>query len=247
MIINSVIAGSRQRVASISTHPEGTSKYLVTNDPTVQLGYLYSSSSGLDAKSIFYYGDEEVSTSYVTPGTSYSWDVSSIIDGPGLYNFRIVTVDRSGNSARIDFKVFYGFNDGDFTFSYSQDLSGYVLVAYSGSSSEVFIPEIFDDGDNGERSVIRISSGVFFDNDSVQTVVIPPTVSSIGATAFFSCSNLSRVEINRDLPPTLEADNVFDPYSPLSQLRIFVPSSSVSAYKLADNWEEYANAIFPIE
>lgn len=246
MIINSVIPGQRQRVASLATHPSGTSKYSVVESGSVELGYSYSNTSGLGAKAIFFSGTTEVSTSDITSGNNYTWDVTSLISGAGLYEFRIVAVDRNGNSATLDLKVFYGFNSGDFTFSYDSGLSGYVLVAYSGTSADVVIPGIFNDGVNGERDVVRIGSGVFFDNDTLESVVIPDTVSSIGSTAFFSCSSLASVEVDRSTPPTLEADNVFDPYSPLSNLKIYVPSAQVAVYKAAANWSEYQNAIFAI-
>lgn len=247
MIINSVIPGSRQRVASLATHPSGTSKYRVVESGSVTLGYSYSSTSGLGARAIFFSGTTEVSTpSSVASGSNYTWDVTPLLSDPGLYNFKIVAVDRNGNSAVLEMKVFYGFAAGDFTFSYSPGLSGYVLAAYSGSDSDVVIPGVFDDGTNGERDVVRIGNGVFFDNDTLESVVIPDTVSAIGATAFFSCSSLESVEIDRASPPTLEADNVFDPYSPLISLKIYVPSAQVATYKAATNWSEYQNAIFAI-
>jgi hypothetical protein len=246
MIINSVIPGQRQRVASLTTHPAGTSKYYIVESGTVELGYSYSNTVSLGAKAVFFSGTTEVSTSNLTSGSDYTWDVTSLITDPGLYEFRIVAVDRNGSSAILDIKVFYGFSSGDFTFTYSSDLSGYILVAYSGTSSDVVIPGIFNDETNGDRDVVGIGSGVFFDRDDIKSVIIPATVSTIGATAFFSCSALERVEIDRLTPPTLEADNVFDPYSPLVNLKIYVPSASVDAYKAATNWSEYQNAIFAI-
>jgi hypothetical protein len=248
MIINSVIPGQRQRVASLATYPEGTSKYVVAEEgSTVELDFLYSNTSSFAGKAIYYADGVEEDTQDLTANDDYSWDVTSLLTEPGLYQFKIVLVDTNGNGTKIEFTVFYGFNLEDFTFSYDSDLGGYVLVSYSGTSADVVIPSIFDDEDiNGEKNVVRIGNGAFFDNDTMETVVVPDTVQSIGATAFFSCSVLESFEIDRNTPPTLEANNVLDAYSPLLPLKIYVPSASVAAYKSATNWIEYQNAIFAI-
>jgi hypothetical protein len=247
MIINSVIPGQRQRVASLATYPEGTSKYVVADEgSTVELDFLYSNTSSFAGKAIYYADGVEEDTQDLAANDDYSWDVTSLLTDPGLYSFKIVAVDTNGNGTKLEFTVFYGFSLEDFTFSYNSGLSGYVLVAYSGNSADVVIPAVFDDGTNGERNVVRIGNGAFLDNDTMETVVVPDTVQSIGATAFFSCSVLESFEIDRNTPPTLEANNVLDAYSPLLPLKIYVPSASVATYKAAANWIEYQNAIFAI-
>jgi hypothetical protein len=247
MIINSVIPGQRQMVASLATYPEGTSKYIVADEgSTVELAFIYSNTSSLDGKAIYYVNGAEERTEDLASGSNYSWNVSSLLTEPGLYEFKIVAVDTNGNGTKLVFTVFYGFSIGDFTFSYDSGLGGYVLVAYSGSAANIVIPAFFDDGINGERDVVRIGNGAFIDNDTMETIEVPGTIESIGSTAFFSCSVLESFTIDRLSPPILEADNVFDAYSPLLPLKIYVPSASVAAYKAATNWSEYQNAIFAI-
>jgi hypothetical protein len=92
------------------------------------------------------------------------------------------------------------------------------------------------------RSITKIPMNFVRGCNSLTTAIIPDTVTSIGTYAFY-CSSLLSVTCNAINPPTL-GDNVFL-FNPRNR-KIYVPSSSVEAYKSANNWSTYANAIEPI-
>lgn len=66
---------------------------------------------------------------------------------------------------------------------------------------------------------------------------------NIGDVAFGGCSKLSMVKVEAVIPPTLGV-SVFNATD--AGLKIQVPSSSVDAYKTADNWSTYKDKIEPI-
>ena len=91
------------------------------------------------------------------------------------------------------------------------------------------------------NSVTRIGGYTFYNCSSLTSITVSINVTSIGDYAFKNCSNLSSVYCKRTTPPSLGGSSVFDGNA--SDRRIYVPSSSVEAYKTANNWSEYADAI----
>ena len=91
------------------------------------------------------------------------------------------------------------------------------------------------------NSVTEIGSFAFDSCNSLTSITIPNSVTSIGLSAFNSCSSLKSVYCKPTTPPTLGESDVFDLNA--SDRKIYVPSSSVSAYKSAQYWSEYADAI----
>lgn len=76
-------------------------------------------------------------------------------------------------------------------FSYEKMANGsYSVVKYNGNSSYLSIPDSF----NG-ISVSSIADGFAENNSSIQTVIIPYGIKSIGNNAFKNCSNLSSITI----------------------------------------------------
>jgi hypothetical protein len=128
---------------------------------------------------------------------------------------------------------------------------GYGVFIYTGLHS-VTIP----------NSVTTIGSHAFF-NSSIRSITIPDSVTTIGYNAFHACYSLTSVTIGKGVmtidsnafsncikltniqckaitPPTLNGyNNQFD-NTPAS---IYVPAESVEAYKSAEGWSEYADAI----
>ena len=77
------------------------------------------------------------------------------------------------------------------------------------------------------------------------SITIPNSVTSIGGRAFWLCSSLAEVYCKPITPPA-GGSNMFSYYS--NGLRpigctIYVPRNSVSAYKSAEYWSEYADDI----
>ena len=88
-------------------------------------------------------------------------------------------------------------------------------------------------------SVTSIGNNAFQDCRSLTSVTIPSGVTSIGNYAFRYCSGLTSVIVNATTPPTLGASA----FNNTNDCPIYVPCSSVSAYKAASNWSTYASRI----
>ena len=89
-------------------------------------------------------------------------------------------------------------------------------------------------------SVTSIRYGAFALCSSLASITLPDGVTSIGENAFYDCSSLTTVYSKNTTPP-LAGNYMF--YNCHSQLKIYVPTSSVSAYQSADGWSEYASKI----
>ena len=89
-----------------------------------------------------------------------------------------------------------------------------------------------------------ISNQAFKGCTNLESVMIHGDLFSIGSNAFYGCSNLSAIHINAINPPSLES-NSFSNCN--SNLKIYVPLASLSAYKSADGWREYADKILSSE
>ena len=94
------------------------------------------------------------------------------------------------------------------------------------------------------NSVTSIGNDAFYDCENLTSVVIGNSVTSIGGSAFRYCSSLSSVYVKATTPPTL-GGLVFQ-YN-ASNRKIYVPRASVDAYKTAEGWSEYADAIEPYD
>ena len=86
-------------------------------------------------------------------------------------------------------------------------------------------------------SVDRIIYYAFCDCNALTSITIPDSVFLIGDHAFSDCNALTSIYCKATTPPTL--------YSTFSDnlINIYVPSSSVDAYKSANYWKNYADKI----
>lgn len=129
------------------------------------------------------------------------------------------------------------------------------ISAYSNSVSAVSIGSCVNTIDGGafwhcpNLAKVSISNSVgvigpvaFGGCSSLTNIVIPSSVYSIGNQAFDFCENLTKITLNAKTPPTLGTD-VFR-YADLKA--IYVPASSVNAYKTASGWSEFASIIMAI-
>lgn len=78
---------------------------------------------------------------------------------------------------------------------------------------------------------------------SLRNVTIPDGVGSISAYSFDGCTSLESVTCMATTPPTLHSTSFSNTNSTFT---IYVPASSVSAYRTATNWSTYASRIQPI-
>ena len=91
------------------------------------------------------------------------------------------------------------------------------------------------------NSVTSIGESAFDHCAGLTSVTIPNSVTNIGDYAFRECGSLNSVICEALTPPTLDGSGVFDVTS--NQLKIYVPSQSVDAYKAAEYWSAYADRI----
>ena len=94
-------------------------------------------------------------------------------------------------------------------------------------------------------SVTTIGESAFYDCSSLTSVTMGDSVTSIGYYAFFGCKSLVSVYCKPTTPPSGHSDmfSYYDSeYIPIG-CTIYVPTESVEAYKSADGWSDYADAI----
>lgn len=89
-------------------------------------------------------------------------------------------------------------------------------------------------------SVRSIGVRAFY-NCGFPSITIPASVTSIGNQCFQFCQNLKTVRVEKSTPPTA-GSGIFANCP--SNLKIYVPSSAVSAYQSATNWSDYATQIY---
>lgn len=89
-------------------------------------------------------------------------------------------------------------------------------------------------------SVTTIGNYAFRNCYSLSYIEIPDTVESVGTGAFSGCYGVSYYYFWSETPPTLGA-NAFEYIQ--SDCKIYVPPTSVTAYKTATNWSAYASYI----
>lgn len=69
-------------------------------------------------------------------------------------------------------------------------------------------------------------------------ITIPESVTSIADMAFYDCQNLKEIHMKPTTPPSLGGTNVF--YNTPSDMVIYVPQGSLSAYQQETNWSSYS-------
>ena len=95
------------------------------------------------------------------------------------------------------------------------------------------------------EGVTTIEDGTFYNCSSLTNILIPEGVTSIGDLAFYKCSSLTSITCLATNPPTYSSifgERLGYYYSG----NIYVPASSVEAYKAAHGWSNYADRIHAI-
>ncbi|MBQ8544909.1 MAG: leucine-rich repeat domain-containing protein [Alistipes sp.] len=90
------------------------------------------------------------------------------------------------------------------------------------------------------NSVTKIGWYAFQGCYRLTNITIPNSITSIGKQTFYNCTSLKKVYCNATTPPS-GYYFMFD--RNISGRKIYVPRNSVSAYKLAEYWKDYASDI----
>ena len=96
-------------------------------------------------------------------------------------------------------------------------------------------------------SVTHIEFGVFTDCNSLTSITIPENVTYIEEYAFAGCTSLTGITVLAEVPPTFpswtdQPESFFD----TNNCPIYVPAASLTAYKQAVVWRDYADRIKPM-
>lgn len=94
------------------------------------------------------------------------------------------------------------------------------------------------------NGVTSIGYEAFYGCSGLTTITIPKSVTSIGIWAFYGCSGLTSVTCLADEVPCTGIDIFKGVCQDIATL--YVPASSIDAYKNADQWKDFAK-ILPIE
>lgn len=90
----------------------------------------------------------------------------------------------------------------------------------------------------------NIDGAIFRDCSKLKSIItIPASVKSLGNLTFSGCKSIPYLIFLPEIPPALGYESLGN--SSLT-FKIYVPDASLSAYKIADNWVNYANRIFPL-
>ena len=90
------------------------------------------------------------------------------------------------------------------------------------------------------ESVTSIGESAFSSCLGLKNITIPENVTSIGENAFGGCFQLTSAYCKRNTPPSI-ITNVFG--GAHADFQIYVPTTSVEAYKSAPGWSDYADRI----
>ena len=96
------------------------------------------------------------------------------------------------------------------------------------------------------NSVTSIGSSAFYNCSGLTSITIPNSVTSIGDQAFRGCSGLTSIVSLNSNPPSLQYSSVF--YNVDKNICVvWVPKGSLSAYKGAAEWKDFANIFELVE
>lgn len=87
--------------------------------------------------------------------------------------------------------------------------------------------------------VVGIGNGAFAGLDGLTSIVIPQSVTNIGNEAFSKCSGLTSITCHAEISPIIGYGKTFENVD--KSIPVYVPTSSIDAYKAANGWKEFTN------
>ena len=143
--------------------------------------------------------------------------------------------------------------NGVVPFSYSISNGNVTIDSISSYVNNFSIPSTIlnlstyvDNTQSDSAAITSIGNYAASYRTNLNSVIIPTSVINVGNSAFFGCSNLSLITIEKaNLPLTTLGSNVFSGCS--SSLQIKVPDDRAADYKNMTNWSDYNSKIVPID
>lgn len=86
-----------------------------------------------------------------------------------------------------------------------------------------------------------VAESICFNCKSLTSLTLPSTTTNVGYRAFSYCEALTEIHCKATTPPTLEQYAFEDV---VKERKIYVPQSSVEAYKTAEGWSDFAEQIY---
>ncbi len=109
------------------------------------------------------------------------------------------------------------------TYTYSEDLKGYVVSSYEGSETKIVIK----DKVNG-TNVLEIGKNAFKANKTITEVTLPNTIVTINERAFETCTKLAKINFEEGL--TLIGTRAFAGCFALTQISLPASLSSIKPF-----------------
>ena len=94
------------------------------------------------------------------------------------------------------------------------------------------------------NSLKEIQTDAFEGCTSLTSIDIPSSIKEINSSAFYNCTSLNSITVRATIPPKNVNKWTF---ANTNNCPIYVPSGTVSTYKKADGWSEYADRIRAIQ
>jgi uncharacterized protein YjdB len=140
------------------------------------------------------------------------------------------------NLAFIDFPStinYIGYGALDNTQWYNDKEDGVIYVGriaykYKGEMPELSIITI----DEGTES---ISPGAFSNNKNLMEINLPPSITSIGESCFYGCSNMELVRAGMTEPVAISSST----FTNVENIFLYVPDGSADLYLTAENWQNF--------
>ncbi len=124
-------------------------------------------------------------------------------------------------------------------FTFNQ--AGNTITGYDNNSGEIVVQV---PATHNGATVTKIDSMVFLNNSSMETLIIPESVTSIGWINFFGCSSLQEIIIYAENPICTFTSLLGLQLS--SSVKIYVPDNVVNTYKNSSSWYYYRTQIYPL-
>jgi len=173
------------------------------------------------------------------------------LQGLGCSRNPIASLDLSNNTALTDINLYNCSNLTSLDLSVNTSLT-YIYAESCYSLQTLSLPEsllTISDWSFGSctslasvvipASVISVGRYAFYNCEALTTVEIPSSVSSIGERAFYICENLQSITLRPTTPPV----GGYRMFYATNNCPIYVPATSVDAYKSAEYWSDYADRI----